>query len=527
MRRRFWNARLVVSAMLTPLLVGGIAYTGRAQTPDKAQTPLLNSWLTRYSGQYARVVETKGGKPVATWPSEGLPHMGGGQSLPAYSDVQQIGISGDYVYVNGTGLASHQMGPWYDGINRIFGNWPTNLNYIRRFPLHPKVATVKVTNGLGPLGLWVNGVALFNQLDGFSYNSLTHSEPQGPSQPGQQNTGNAIWTRNAVVVEQPTFDKSNAHQPQNGEYHYHANPVALRYQLGDNIALDKTTGDYREDTSKLHHSPILGWSHDGYPIYGPYAYADPQKPASGIRRMVSGFVVRDGSHHTADLRKTGRHALAKWASDLHKTTMTLAETQYGPDVSPRYQLGRYCEDFEFLGDLGETQGKNFDLDVYNGRFCVTPEFPNGTYAYFVTITSEGTPAYPYVIGRQWYGAPNGGDVRQLTETVTMITDAGPGEAVESRAENAAGGRQVTWNSVEGGHYRVEGSADGLQWKTAREDVTSHGLTTHCSLTAGEEAAYRKYRVRLVKLEPYDSLGNRGGMGGAGGPPPGRNGGPRP
>ena len=71
----------------------------RAQTPDKSQTPLLNSWLTRYSGQYARVVETKGGKPVATWPSAELRRMGGGQSLPAYSDIQQIGIAGDYVYI--------------------------------------------------------------------------------------------------------------------------------------------------------------------------------------------------------------------------------------------------------------------------------------------------------------------------------------------------------------------------------------------------------------------------------------------
>ena len=27
------------------------------------------------------------------------------------------------------------------------------------------------------------------------------------------------------------------------------------------------------------------------------------------------------------------------------------------------------------------------LDENNGRFCVTPEFPNGTYAYFSTINN--------------------------------------------------------------------------------------------------------------------------------------------
>ena len=518
MCRRHQDARLAAPALVMLFLSVAGAQIGRAQTPDKSQTPLLNSWLTRYSGQYARVVETKGGKPVATWPSAGLRNMGGGQSLPAYSDVQQIGISGDYVYINGTGLASHQMGPWYDGIDRIFGNWPSNFNYIRRFPLHPKAAATKTTNGLGPLGLWVNGIALFNQLDGFAYNPLTHSEPQGPPQPGQQNNVNALWVRNAVVVEQPTFDKSNAHQPGNGEYHYHANPVALRWQLGDNVILDKATGDYREDTSKLHHSPILGWSHDGFPIYGPYAYKEPKTPSGGIRRMVAGFVIRDGQRHTADLRKVGRHTLAKWAAELHKTPTALAENKYGPDVSARYQLGRYCEDFEFLGDLGETQGKDFDLDIYNGRFCVTPEFPNGTYAYFVTINADGAPAYPYVIGRQWYGVPSGGDVRQLTETVTMITDAGPGEAIQSKAENGGYGRQLTWNSVEGGHYRVEGSQDGMAWKTVNEDVTSQGLTTHCSLGANGQTSYTKYRVRLMKLEPYDAIGSRNGMGGPGGRP---------
>ena len=35
-----------------------------------------------------------------------------------------------------------------------------------------------------------------------------------------------------------------------------------------------------------------------------------------------------------------------------------------------------------------------DLDEFNGRFCETPEFPNGTYAYFSPITNGGDVAYP-------------------------------------------------------------------------------------------------------------------------------------
>ncbi len=133
----------------------------------RAQTdPLLTSWFTQNSARYARVVEQTGGPLVTTWPSAGLPNTGGGQSEPAYSDVQQIGYSSNFVYINGTGLASHQMGPWYMHMGVIFGNWPSNQNYIRRFPRHPQAATTKTTNNLGPLGLWVNGVALFNLLDG-------------------------------------------------------------------------------------------------------------------------------------------------------------------------------------------------------------------------------------------------------------------------------------------------------------------------------------------------------------------------
>ena len=45
------------------------------------------------------------------------------------------------------------------------------------------------------------------------------------------------------------------------------------------------------------------------------------------------------------------------------------------------------------------------LDAYNGKFGVTPEYPNGTYAYFMTEDGAGTPVFPYVIGPRFYGVP--------------------------------------------------------------------------------------------------------------------------
>ena len=54
-----------------------------------------------------------------------------------------------------------------------------------------------------------------------------------------------------------------------------------------------------------------------------------------------------------------------------------------------YPLGIFIEDFEHVG--GGT------LDKWNGRYCVTPDYPTGTYAYFVTEDADGDAVYPYVI----------------------------------------------------------------------------------------------------------------------------------
>ena len=54
--------------------------------------------------------------------------------------------------------------------------------------------------------------------------------------------------------------------------------------------------------------------------------------------------------------------------------------------------------WKYIGVVGS-------LDAHNGKFAVTPEYPNGTYAYFMTQTSGGVPVYPYIIGPQFFGTP--------------------------------------------------------------------------------------------------------------------------
>ena len=58
---------------------------------------------------------------------------------------------------------------------------------------------------------------------------------------------------------------------------------------------------------------------------------------------------------------------------------------------------------------------NFDLNEQNVRFCLTPEYPAGTWAYFTPINADDTPQFPYTTGRQYYGSPTGGTVTSIAE----------------------------------------------------------------------------------------------------------------
>ena len=52
------------------------------------------------------------------------------------------------------------------------------------------------------------------------------------------------------------------------------------------------------------------------------------------------------------------------------------------------------EDNDYKGDLGMTLGVDFDLNEYNVRYCVTPEFAGGTWAYFTWINADSCTLAP-------------------------------------------------------------------------------------------------------------------------------------
>ena len=113
--------------------------------------------------------------------------------------------------------------------------------------------------------------------------------------------------------------------------------------------------------NSIDHSPIIGWSYDGNPIYGPYGYDDSSNSNSQIRNLETSYKLSP--------------------SDV-------------VDRPSGFSNGFFIEDFKF-----DNSG---DLDKHNGRYGKTPEFPNGVYAYFVGInTNTQTSVFPHFIGNTY------------------------------------------------------------------------------------------------------------------------------
>jgi hypothetical protein len=166
-----------------------------------------------------------------------------------------------------------------------------------------------------------------------------------------QNAG--VWKIEALNQSYFPFgvDSSNAHVQPDGAYHYHGMPEAYITKLG-------------KGTSTM---TLVGFALDGFPIYARYGYAVATDATSSVRKMNSSYRLKT----TPD---SGR-----------PSTSTVA-------------MGTFTQDYEYVAGLG-------DLDECNGRYGVTPEFPNGIYHYYITDgypyiqrCVKGTPSYNGTVG---------------------------------------------------------------------------------------------------------------------------------
>lgn len=309
--------------------------------------PNIDSWIMNLNG-----------KVGSYWASAGTPPAPPTYTFtisPDSADVLKVCYNTDTIWVRAQGLTDN-MGKYLNPGNCLA------QNYVFRFPRNPQVAATKVASpGEGAIGTLLNGIPIYGLTNANSWDGSANVAGPG---------GLHIWNVEVGLSEGFVLDTAfGAHPQQAGAYHTHTTP----YRFYRNAP----TGQ---------HSPLVGFAFDGYPVYGPYGYTNPTDAASGVTRMKSGYSLRS---------ITQRHTLPDGT--------VLTSAQYGPDVSSTYPIGTYVEDYEWLASNGG------DLDEYNGRFCVTPEYPSGTYAYFVTTDASGAAVFPYYIGINYYGVPDQGN----------------------------------------------------------------------------------------------------------------------
>lgn len=142
------------------------------------------------------------------------------------------------------------------------------------------------------------------------------------------------------------IDVSHAHVQPTGKYHYHGLPTGL---------IDSV------EVKEGMHSPMIGWAADGFPMYAVYGFSNPEDAKSQVQKLTSSYQLKKGARP-------------------------------GGNAPGGTYDGTFVRDYEYVQGTG-------DLDECNGRFAVTPEYPEGTYAYFMT---EEWPVVP----RNFRGSPS-------------------------------------------------------------------------------------------------------------------------
>ncbi len=324
-------------------------------------------------------------------------HYVAGNSTPivdaVQANVQSVKYDANWVYVAATGIPAYITGPFQDGNPSL----ATAQNKIFKIPLNPtqNTGTLTATTG-GNIGIFINGVALFDYRDGVAWNNTTSALCGGPGNPlcpGGMGTTQA-WNRDAIPAERAGFDCAKAH-PAMGNYHHHQNPSAFKLDL---TVLSNVCDTYPSDglyvINPTKHSPLLGYAYDGFPIYGAYGYAN-TNGTGAITRMKSSY-------------------------QLKNQTIRISGPAVGQVVGTQtFYNGYFREDYEYVSHAGDATY----LDIHNGRICNTPEYPislypNGIYCYFATVDANHNSAYPYVVGPNFYGNKTAATVTTVPSTAT-------------------------------------------------------------------------------------------------------------
>jgi len=224
-----------------------------------------------------------------------------------------------------------------------------------------------------PIGITTNGVPILSSAS--TIRSLPVSNKSAPT----NFTWNEVALPNDFIA-----DQCDGKPDENGQYTYrsgafyskgmvgntklfNANPYYSSTNMYGSFGADKLRhgATYASDTVTSGHSKIVGFAFDGYPIYGPYGFSNPDDATSPVIRMRSSYSLLG--------------------------TPAQGRTYDYSEVS----AGSFVEDYQY-----NPQSATGTLDEFNGRYCITPDFKSGTYAYFLTFSdiNLNIPEYPYIVG---------------------------------------------------------------------------------------------------------------------------------
>jgi len=151
-----------------------------------------------------------------------------------FNTTVSISTDGTYITIKSDGIPDHKSCYFstsdsryqaYNGTNPLFSKNPNSIgthSFVFKIPASPSVNAAHEATPLGPIGVAINGVPMYNQY-------------AGPGTP--------------LTNEVNSFDQYNGHPDQSATYHYHVEPWYI--------------------TQNNTKSALVGFLLDGYPVYGP------------------------------------------------------------------------------------------------------------------------------------------------------------------------------------------------------------------------------------------------------------------
>lgn len=258
------------------------------------------------------------------------------ESVKAYSTYQWTS-EGGYRLLKGNGIPNHEVGTFPNPNNP---NTIKALEVSKRFTLCPNLLYESGLEVMGP------ALAIAYALNSVKFDPATagRCNDDGVCSLAQ---GQGRWNIEALGHDTFDFgdDMNHAHVQPTGEYHYHGVPELLIEFLGDNQGMTH-----------------VGWASDGFPVYARYGYSTASNSTSPVKALKPSYRLK--SQPDANRPST-------------LTALIGGPGQGTTTPNTPIPMGAFTQDYEYIEGLG-------DLDQCNGRFGVTPEFPEGIYYYVVT-----------------------------------------------------------------------------------------------------------------------------------------------